>query len=369
MKKQPNNPSEERKMKFAEAGVLFVLVLALTVFVGARVASHNNTDEVAEAAQIAAPIFEPTPIVAQVIETAAADSIEIATGIEPTASLAVEPPRIVTYAQAEQTYFDGDYAGAVDAFEAYAADHTENAWGYYMLGLSNWKAGDLDAADDAFVTALELKPDHVKSLINYGRVLLEQDQPAAARVQIELALAQVPDSIDGNRVYSRICHREGDLAAAADGYLKVLQIEPTDVWSLNNLGLIRIEQGDFSAALPPLAKAAGLNSEEACIQNNLGVALERTGHFRAAATAYEMALNADADYAKADESLDRVSGLTEAADLAQVDLVALAAGFTAEPAVALVTVAEDEEEVTEVPGDMDVASTVAQVDSEDPDHN
>ena len=35
-----------------------------------------------------------------------------------------------------------------------------------MLGLSEWKSGDPDAAEEAFAYALEIKPDHVKSLIN-----------------------------------------------------------------------------------------------------------------------------------------------------------------------------------------------------------
>jgi len=351
MKKQSANTSEERKMKFAEAGILFVLVLALTVFVGVRMASHDDQDAVVTVARatIVEPVVPepPTPAPVAVVEP-----VEVVEPVaETTPALAAEPPRIVSYALAEQTYFDGDYVKAGEQFEAYTAAHAENAWGYYMLGLSNWKAGDLDGAATAFQTALELKPDHVKSLINYGRVLLEQDQPAAARVQIELALQQAPENIDANRMFSRICHSEGDLDAAADGYLKVLRNNVDDVWSLNNLGLIRIQQGRFTAALAPLARAAGLQPDVACIQNNLGVALERTGHLAAATDAYEMALSADADYAKADESLDRVSGLPAAAESDTIDLARLAASFPTDSAAT-------GNEITEVSGDMDVATTL-----------
>ena len=353
MKKQPTNTSDERKMKFAEAGILFVLVLAITVFVGVRLTSHSGTDDVIE---VAAVVTESETPVAERPEIIAPEIPEVAPTSEET--LAVEPPRIVTYAMAEETYFDGNYAEAADLFDAYTADHSANAWGFFMLGLSEWKAGELDASAEAFIAALDIKPDHVKSLVNYSRVLIELERPAEARAQIELALQSAPENVDANRMYSRICHNEGLLDEAIDGYLKVLQIKSDDIWSLNNLGLIRIEQERFDEALAPLAKAARLNTEVACIQNNLGVALERTGHYTAAAAAFEMALAADDSYEKADESLDRVSGLTESNDQQAVDLAALADGFSAFPTVVMNETAVMNEEVAD---ELEVAATLAPI--------
>jgi tetratricopeptide (TPR) repeat protein len=337
MKQQPTTPRDERKIKFAEAGVLFVLFLALTIFVGVRIASHG--DPVDGGAAVATAPLEiqvavPTPE-AIAIATAEPDT-------NPAATVTVTVPREVTYAMAEQTYFGGEYAVAADLFDVYTAEHPGSAWGFYMLGLSEWKAGEPDAAEEAFLVALELKPDHVKSLINYSRVLIELKRPAEARTQIELALANAPDNVDANRMYSRICHAEGRFDDAVGSYLKVLQSRPEDVWSLNNLGLIRIEQGRYAEALAPLAKAVGLRGDLACAQNNLGVALERTGHFAAAASAYEAALAADSGYAKADESLARVSGLVGTGDPSEVDLVELAAGFSARTDVAAVSEATEQ---------------------------
>ncbi len=367
MKKQATKTRDERKMKFAEAGILFVLVLAVTIFVGVRMANHHGQDEAVEVAQVAvqeqSQISDEVPTSTETPEAIVAENPTEETMVESEDTLTVSPPRIVTYAMAEQTYFNGKYTEAAAMFDAYTAEHSENAWGYFMLGLSEWKAGELDASEEAFIAALELKPDHVKSLINYSRVLIEQERLSDARIQIELALQAAPDNIDANRMFSRVAHNEGQLDEAAEGYLKVLQIKADDVWSLNNLGLIRIEQERFAQALAPLAKAAQLNTSIACIHNNLGVALERTGHYTAAAAAFELALAADESYAKADESLVRVSGLTEAADLETIDLIALADGFSAFPAVVVIDAIE--EEVMEVPGDMEVATTLS--DTEVPD--
>ena len=49
-----------------------------------------------------------------------------------------------------------------------------NAWGYYMFGMSAWKAGDLPKAEMGFKAALGVDPEHLKSLANLSRVLIEQ---------------------------------------------------------------------------------------------------------------------------------------------------------------------------------------------------
>ena len=330
MKKQELNTPQERKMKFAEAGVMFVLIMALTIFIGVRVATHGDDDElvtepvvVTEAAETAVTVdseytaVHPDEIAAEPVDEVVAEVVE------------TPEPRIVTYAEAEKAFFERKYDEAADMFSIYTDDHPANAWGFYMLGLSEWKAGDNDAAEEAFIYALEIKPDHAKSLINYGRVLLELDRQDEAKAQIELALAANPGSSVATRVLGRIQHNQGLLEEAAASYLTVLRAKEDDAWSLNNLGLIRIQQGRYEEALPALAKAVQIDPAVACFQNNLGMALERTGHITAAGEAYAAALEADEGYAKADISLARVSELTEAADNMPVDLAVLADSFSA----------------------------------------
>ena len=330
MKKQEYNTPQERKMKFAEAGVLFVLVLALTIFVGVRVATRSDNE-----------IVVPEPVV--VTEVTSTATIE-QTGLdEPAIVVEAIEPRIVTYAMAEKAYFERRYEEAGDMFGIYTDEHPANAWGFYMLGLSEWKAGDNDAAAEAFAFALEIKPDHTKSLINYGRVLLEQGRVAEAKAQIELALAVDPGSTAASRVLGRIQHNQGLLEEAAASYLTVLRTTADDAWSLNNLGLIRIQQGRYEEALPALAKAVQIEPDVACFQNNLGTALERNGYFTASGKAYAAALETDGDYEKADISLARVSELTEAEDLLPVDLAELAAGFRVAADMEVAAAREDDD--------------------------
>ena len=341
MKKQ--STPQEKKMKIAEAGILFTLVLGLTVFLGVHFSDQDPAAPVASNPEII------TEELATEVEVAVIEVPEAATETaepETTEIEIVQPepePRIVTYAMAEQAYFEGNFALASDLFDQYTNEHGENAWGFYMLGLAQMKAGDADVAEESFLAALDLKPDHQKSLINYGRVLIELGRSDEAREQIEIALAVNPENNSARRVLGRIQHNSGQLEEAAQTYQVVLRTQQDDAWALNNLGLIRIEQERFADAVAPLAKAASLKSDVACIQNNLGVALERTGQYTAAGEAFAQALAADTGYEKAEISMARLVDMVEEDGIVAVDLAALAQSFKVDEELAVEPEAEDME--------------------------
>src|SRR5207253_8194019 len=72
---------------------------------------------------------------------------------------------------------------AVDLFTGYTERKPENPWGFYMLGLASWKAGNLAQAGEAFDQALKLDPKHQKSLLNSARVLLERSEEHTSELQ------------------------------------------------------------------------------------------------------------------------------------------------------------------------------------------
>ena len=238
-------------------------------------------------------------------------------------------PENVSYATAESAYTAHKYSDAVGMFDVYTKHRPDNAWGYYMLGLSAWKSGQLDRARDAFEAAIQRDPKHVKALVNLSRVLLEQDQPSQALEQIQAAIAL--DTANGSswRVLGRVNARLGKVDESLDAYRRAITIDSTDTWAMNDMGLVLIESGRYSDALGPLARAVQLDSSVAAFQNNLGLALERTGHVTLAKSAFENALKVDSTYAKAKVSLDRVTGRTDAKDVEPVDLDKLGQDFAA----------------------------------------
>lgn len=263
--------------------------------------------------------------------------------------------RPVAYADAEARFVAGDYDEARRYFAAYVEDHGTNAWGFYMLGLSSLKAGNPEAAEDAFLAALDLDPDHEKSLVNLARARMELADYSEALLPVERAREIAPENRDAARVYARALHNLGRSTDAADVYLDLLTWHPEDVWSMNNLGLIRIEKEEFTLAVPPLARAVELDSTVAVFQNNLGIALERIGDFEGASSAFAGALSLDAGYGRARENLDRVTALRPTQSREPLDLAVFAAAFVDELAGgvsgvgSLETVVVEEDAATTLP--------------------
>jgi tetratricopeptide (TPR) repeat protein len=237
----------------------------------------------------------------------------------------------VSFAVAESLYFAKRYAEAAAAFTAYTTEHPQNAWGFYMLGLSCWKGGKLEEAAIALNASLVLDSSHFKSYINLARVQLADDRPGGALITARRAVAMAPDTAVAHRILARAYHNLDRAEEAIAAYKQAITLDDRDVWALNGLGLIRIEQGRHSDALAPLARAAWLRDDHAVFANNLGVALEGSGHYSAAARAYRSALAIDSTYAKAAVSLDRVEGLHDAPGYVPLDLEALAQELAHEP--------------------------------------
>ncbi|MFH1841590.1 MAG: tetratricopeptide repeat protein [bacterium] len=325
-----------RQIRFAEAGVMFVLILGVITFIGVKIVS-NGTEQILEPDAVVAA-DQPSASIADVIQPGV---LEVALIKEPVPATNVEPedPPVISYAEAEAAYFEARFADAAELFSLYTDQHPKNAWGHYMLGLSCWKDGCPDASVDAFNTALSLKPDHIKSLVNLGRVYLEMDRPQDALPLLEEAVAIDSEYVDSYRVLGRVYHNLDQTEAAVTAYRNALRRNENDAWSLNNLGLLHIQAQRFPMALPPLAKAVMLRDDVACFQNNLGIALENSGQFQAAADAYMKALDAQDDYAKAEVNLTRVAELENGAGLEPFDLAATAEQFTVIPLAPVVEVA------------------------------
>jgi predicted Zn-dependent protease len=252
--------------------------------------------------------------------------------VEPEVVPEPEPPRQVTYGEAESAYNARNYTEAMELFSLYTDQNEQNPWGHYMLGLSAWKSGQLDQAERAFGQALEIDPLHVKSWVNLTRVLLDGDRPEDALTSINEALALDPESNVTLRLKGRVYDELGRIEEAVEAYRMAIGADPQDAWSMNNLALMLIEDLRFDEALPVLALAIEERDDVPTFYNNLGMALENTGHFRAAQSAYESALAIDSTYARAETNRDRVELVEEDPMLEPVDLAALAQGFRQEVA-------------------------------------
>ena len=218
--------------------------------------------------------------------------------------------RQVSYEDAETAFKERRYEEAVDLFTRYTERKTENPWGYYMLGLSARMTRDYDIAERAFERALELDPQHVKSLLNLSRVLLVTDRADIALGKIDGALSIDAESTDAYRLRGRALRQLGRKNDAVRAYQHAIVLDDHDVWSMNNMALMLIEEGRFDDALPALSRAVEIEDHPVFF-NNLGMALEGTGRFRAAEEAYRAAVTLDGVYVNASANLARVELVLE----------------------------------------------------------
>lgn len=269
---------------------------------------------------------DKTPKQAVAKETVSPPESTITPAVQPTPETP-SPVEPVTYAGADSAYRARRYGDAVSGFSSYTRTKPSNPYGFYMLGLSAWKSGDLKTAEQAFRQSLALDSTHVKSYLNLSRVQIDAGQPDSALGTLDQALTIDETSSEAYRLQGRAHDALGESAAAVKSYHEALSLEPRDVWSMNNLGLSLIHQGAFDDALRPLARAVQLEPGVATFQNNLGMALERTGHFSAAADAYRSAVSIDSTFSKASTNLQRVETLKEDPNTPTLDLKALAQQF------------------------------------------
>ena len=185
---------------------------------------------------------------------------------------------VVSYESAEAVYTAGRYVEAADLFASYTERKPENPWGFYMLGLASWKAGNPAQAEVAFDQALKLDPKHQKSWLNSARVLLELGRADEALERVQTAIEHDSVSAEAWRVLGRAQVELGDADEAVEAFRHAVALDDRDVWAMNNLGLVYIQLGRYTDALPPLARAAQLKPNAPVFQNNLGQALERSGY-------------------------------------------------------------------------------------------
>jgi Flp pilus assembly protein TadD len=279
---RPSGTGRAAAASIAAAAVVVAIIVACE--------HDGKTQTTADGAVVTRPAREPVAITPAAAHTTMAPTV----------------PPDVSYATAESAFTARRYPVATEMFSAYTARRPENSWGYYMLGLSAWRAGQLDRAQRAFEGVLALDSGNVKALVNLARVLLEENQATDALARVNAALAVDSGLGEGWRVLGRVQAQLGHTDSAIDAYHQALVIDSSDVWSMNNLGLVLIQAGRFTEAVEPLGHAVQLDSTVAAFSNNLGIALERSGQLDEAAAAYRHALAVDSGYAKARVSLERL---------------------------------------------------------------
>jgi tetratricopeptide (TPR) repeat protein len=234
----------------------------------------------------------------------------------------------VTFENGEAAFKAGKYRDAAEMYKVRVGTKPTDANGFYMLGLSSWKAGDFSGAKDAFDKSIELNPAFAKSYFNEARVLLDMKRAPEALELIVKGHGIDSTSPDGVRLKARAQSESGDIEGAMQTYRDLLVGDDADTWGLNNLGVLLLDRGEFTDALGPLARVVQVKPTAPIFQNNYGMALERSGYKVAALRHYEEAVRNDSTFTKAAKNAERLrSAVTDTTAKEEVSVNDLAEAF------------------------------------------
>ena len=158
---------------------------------------------------------------------------------------------------------------------------------HVFLGEVLHRLGDIAGAERHLFQALELGDKHSIAYYRLAVIAQEQDRPKQALEYINRMLAYDPQFISGYRLRGDLYFALGDSYAAADDYLRCLDVKPDDATLLNNLGNCHFRQEDYAQAEELYRRAAALHPDTGEGLRNWGLALARLNRIDDACTALE----------------------------------------------------------------------------------
>jgi predicted Zn-dependent protease len=101
-----------------------------------------------------------------------------------------------TYNDAQALIDVEDYQGAIDILLPLAEAEPDNPDVFNLLGYSNRKLQNYDAALEYYLTALELDPMHLGANEYLGELYLETDQPELAEERVAVLQEACPEGCE-----------------------------------------------------------------------------------------------------------------------------------------------------------------------------
>ncbi len=241
-----------------------------------------------------------------------------------------QPPETLAYATALAG--TGDRAGAVVLLQETLGKPGVTADLWDALGALQAQAGEYGTAYTSFTKALSLDASLPSAHAHLGSVLMIQNQPEEAllqlrqaqqlgdtepAVQLELgraltatghdaeailllrgAVAARPDSLDGQYALALALEAGGQAAEAIPLFAKVVAARPTDSAALTNYGLALVHSGDAKGALALYARAAALDGKSASLHEDTGAAYLQLNDIEHALAQFHEALRIDPESAQ-----------------------------------------------------------------------
>jgi len=187
---------------------------------------------------------------------------------------------------------NGNYTTAEQLLKQVIALKPEKVDAYYFLGNTYVKLEKNDLAEEYFLKALEIQPDHQPTIIALID-LYDKTNQHMKRIPLMEKIAELSQDAEtwfavGN-LYNQLDNKE----KAKESYLKALAIDPEFSGAIVNLSIILYDEGNYSEAIPYLEKAFEEAPDNTFIAARLATAYQKSGRTQEAIDKYENVLIKD----------------------------------------------------------------------------
>ncbi|MBT3916586.1 MAG: tetratricopeptide repeat protein [Rhodospirillaceae bacterium] len=117
------------------------------------------------------------------------------------------------------------------------------------------QAGDIATAFRLYDEILAEEPDHLTALVNQSAIFMDLERPVDAAVLLGHAVDLAPDDIEALNNFGNALQKLGQTDGAIRNFKAALKLAPTNSAILGNLAQAQLRSGDYSDALDTLAKA------------------------------------------------------------------------------------------------------------------
>lgn len=179
--------------------------------------------------------------------------------------LAMEPENNDLWFELGSVYLEDleDVDNALDAFQRCVRFDEDDTIAYYMLGECHRRKGNNEAAMDAFLRSISLRPDNAGPRNRIIQMLIEKQQLSDAREQARELLRLDPDSPLGYMRMGDIERETGNKDEGYKWYQKAIEMDPVDPSPYKQLGIIYNMDEDYDQAIEYLTKAVDIDPENA----------------------------------------------------------------------------------------------------------
>lgn len=202
--------------------------------------------------------------------------------------------------EGSQAYVDGDYIRAVEKFREASQNHPDDPRAWQSLGMALKSIGDVDAAEDAYLSALALDESNAVVHLDLARLMIGGGRVEAAQAHLKQAIAIDPRNVDTRVTLAGLLIGMGRLSDALVQYNEALALDPQSGELAISRAEVLIALDRSSEALDALAEAVRVNPLDVTVRTSYGMMLSDAGRTDAALAEVSRALEvADDDMARA----------------------------------------------------------------------